>query len=356
MNLKPSPTLAIAQAVEKRRALGKKAWSLSTPSFPEPDMLPDISSKWLKLSEPAGIPELRRKAQNIFFGAWNAPNHECIITSGAKAAIFSIFKALIEPGDTIIIPQPAWPSYNELVIAAGAVPITMESSSSDFSLNLSELKILAKSRNAKAIILANPCNPTGRIMPSDEIAAINKICNLFDMQLILDQSFSRIIFDHEAWKNSIIKDVDNLFLVDSFSKNYLMQGARVASALVPGVIADKIINIHQTLVSSAPSPAQQLALWAIEVDNSMPDLSHQRTLAKEFIELMNWSSYPQQGTFYFFPKLTNIKKFQNRAESFGIYLLRGNAFGNGYRDYFRLCFAKPITELETIFSQLSENS
>ena len=67
MNLKPSPTLAIAQAVEKRRALGKKAWSLSTPSFPEPDMLPDISSKWLKLSEPAGIPELRRKAQNIFF-------------------------------------------------------------------------------------------------------------------------------------------------------------------------------------------------------------------------------------------------------------------------------------------------
>ena len=66
MNLKPSPTLAIAQAVEKRRALGKKAWSLSTPSFPEPDMLPDISSKWLKLSEPAGMPELRRKAQNIF--------------------------------------------------------------------------------------------------------------------------------------------------------------------------------------------------------------------------------------------------------------------------------------------------
>ena len=90
-------------------------------------------------------------------------------------------------------------------------------------------------------------------------------------------------------------------------------------------------------------------------ENSMPDLSQQRHLAKRFILEMNWSSYPQQGTFYFFPKIPNMEEFSKQAEDNGIFILQGDAFGVGYKDHFRLCFGKSVEELNTIFTRLSEN-
>ena len=351
---KHSPTLAIAEAVERQRSLGKKAWSLSSPSFPVVEKLPNISGDWFKLSEPAGIPELREKARHVFFSKWDVPRHECIITAGAKAAIFSIFKTITNSGGAIIVPQPAWPSYIDLVFAAGAKPIIIESLTESFCIDLLELKAIVETKKPKAIILANPCNPTGRIIPKNELKEIAKICNSFDLYLILDQSFSGIVFDRKSWENSVITDVRNLILIDSFSKNFLMQGARVAAALVPKDISDYVITMHQTLISSAPTPAQKLALWSIEFKNAMPDLSQQRNLCMQFISEMKWSSYAQQGTFYFFPKIPNIKKFSKHAKDNGIFLLQGDAFGARYKDYFRLCFGKPVSELETIFSRLSK--
>ena len=133
-----------------------------------------------------------------------------------------------------------------------------------------------------------------------------------------------------------------------------MQGARVAATLVPSDISEHVITMHQTFMSSASTPAQKIALWAIDSKNSMPDLSQQRNLAEQFISEMNWCSYPQQGTFYFFPKIPNIEEFSKQAEDSGIFLLQGDAFGSGYKDYFRLCFGKSVDELETIFAKLSE--
>ena len=81
-------------------------------------------------------------------------------------------------------------------------------------------------------------------------------------------------------------------------------------------------------------------------------LSQQRHLAKRFILEMNWSSYPQQGTFYFFPKIPKMEEFSKQAEDNGIFILQGDAFGAGYKDHFRLCFAKPMSELQMIFDKL----
>ncbi len=354
MNTRRSPTLAIAQAVDRRRSLGKKAWSLSSPSFPVPEQLPDISGDWFKLSDPAGIPELREKARDTFFRKWIAPQHQCIVTAGAKAAIFSIFKTITNFGDAIIVPQPAWPSYIDLALAAGAKPIPIKRLTDSFCIDISELKALVETTKPKAIIIANPCNPTGRIVPTSELNELATICNKFNLYLILDQSFSGIVFDHDSWETSVITDVRKLILIDSFSKNFLVQGARVAATLVPNDISEQVITMHQTLISSAPTPAQKIALWALEFEKSMPDLSQQRKLAEQFISEMNWSSYPQQGTFYFFPKIPNMNRFCKEAEDNGIFLLQGDAFGAGYKDYFRLCFGKSVDELKTIFAKLSK--
>lgn len=347
-----SPTLALASSIENARNLGKEAWSLSTPTFPTPSCLPKPSVDWLKLSPPAGLPTLREKSREAFFRNWSAPDHSCIVTAGAKAAIFSILSAAVPTGSSIIIPQPAWPSYIDLCSAVGANPVFYDTSSEDFGLDLVALYDLIKTSNAKAILIANPCNPTGRIISALELITLGEICDRYGVFLILDQSFSNIIFDKDAWKVAVVPAFEKLVLIDSFSKNYLIQGARIGCALVPDGLVTKTVTNHQNLISAAPTPGQYLALWALDQDERMPELIEQRQLASEFIARMGWSTYPQQGTFYFFPKVPDISKFQSYAEAKGMFMLTGEVFGNSYCNHFRLCFGKPISELNVIFSRL----
>ena len=356
MNSSLSPTLALASAVDNARSMGKEAWSLSTPTFPTPSGLPKISNDWLKLSPPAGLPTLRKKSRDAFFGNWNAPDHSCIVTAGAKAAIFSILSAAFPMRSAIIIPQPAWPSYIDLCSAVGAVPIFFDTSYDDFTIDYSALDDLVESSGAKAILMANPCNPTGRILSASELTTLVEICDRRGVFLILDQSFSNIIFDKAVWKTAVIPAFEKLVLIDSFSKNYLMQGARVGSALLPNHLVAKTVTNHQNLVSAAPTPGQYLALWALQQDQRMPDLLEQRQMASEFILEMGWSAYPQQGTFYFFPKVPNLPNFQSFAEAQGVFLLSGKVFGANYCNHFRLCFGKPVSELSLIFSRLLEGT
>ncbi len=351
MKLRPSPTLALARKVERARAEGGDAWSLSTPSFPVPESLPDVDMRWLKLSAPEGLPDLRARTQEVFFGRWDAPDHSCVITAGAKAGIFAVLQAALKPGARVLLPGPAWPSYEDLCRSAGFVPISLPRVPNTFALDRAELVSQAKS--AGAIMLANPCNPTGRILPADELSALATLCKQNDMLLILDQSFSTVIFDQAAWRASVAPVFDRLVLIDSFSKNNLMQGARVAAALVPQTMKDDVIAAHQTIVSAAPTPGQYLALHALEHGHKMPDLSAQRARAEAFIAAQGWSCYPQQGSFYFFPKLPEREAFQERAERQGVFILAGSAFGAAYGDHFRLCFGKPLDELEAIFDRLS---
>ena len=147
----------------------------------------------------------------------------------------------------------------------------------DFALDAAALQAAAKT--AGAIMLANPCNPTGRVLPAAELAMLIALCQREGLLLILDQSFSSVISDHEGWRRSVGEAFDKLVLIDSFSKNHLMQGARVAAALVPQALSPGIVAAHQTLVSAAPTPGQRLAHHALELGHAMPDLSAQRALS-----------------------------------------------------------------------------
>ena len=354
MKLRPSPTLALAREIEHARAEGRDAWSLSTPSFPVPTSLPAVEESWLKLSAPEGLPDLRASARAAFFGRWDAPDHSCVITAGAKAGIFAVLRAALKPGARVLLPGPAWPSYEDLCRSAGCAPVSLPRAANGFALDMTEMR--AQARDADAVMLANPCNPTGRILPADELAALASLCEQRQLLLVLDQSFSSVIFDQAAWRASVTSAFDRLVLIDSFSKNNLLQGARVAAALVPLAIKDDVIAAHQTIISAAPTPGQYLALHALKHGQSMPDLSAQRARAEAFIAQRGWSCYPQQGSFYFFPKLPDRKTFQERAAHHGVYILAGDAFGAAYGAHFRLCFAKPLDELETIFERLSEVS
>lgn len=356
MKLRRSPTLKLASEIEQARAQGKKVWSVSTPTFPEPHNLPKVDSSWVKLSHPKGLPELRERSRAFFFGNWSLPEHDCVMTAGAKAGLFATLRAALSPGSYVLIPTPSWPSYFDICSAAGVNGLAFDTDlSTDFALDLDRLEHEAQSCGARAVIIANPCNPTGRILPNAELKTLAEICQRLDMLLILDQSFSHVIFDDSAWAASVVSSTDRLVLVDSFSKNNVLQGVRIATALVPRWLSEAFVTVHQTIVSAAPTPGQKLALHALESGFSMPSLTRQREMARSFITAKGWRTHDQKGTFYFFPEVPDIEGFTTFARSRNIFLLGGEAFGTRYGRHFRFCFCKPEEELAYVISLLSDS-
>lgn len=355
MSTRASPTLELAATVAAARARGEDAWSLSTPSFPDPPALPTPDASWARLTPAKGLPELREAARAQFFGHWHLPDHQCIITAGAKAGLFAALRAGLAQGSRVILPTPAWPSYVDICEAAHLRPITLPTSAEKgFELDFEALETAVRDHTPGALILANPCNPTGRILPAAELRTLADMCRAHNVLLMLDQSFSNIIFDRTAWHASVVAGTDHILLFDSFSKNHLLQGARVAVAMLPAHLADAVVSMHQSILSAAPTPGQKMALAALGNDTPAPTLAPQREMARLFIDEMGWHAPAQSGTFYFFPRVPDIETFASFARQRKIHMLTGDAFGAGCAAHLRLCFGKSEEELGHILDMLRQ--
>ena len=353
MKLRRSPTLEIGEKIKAAKSENKKLLSLSTPSLPNyiGDLKTDQS--WGKLTPAAGMPELIERTETGIFKNWNRSNHKVVISAGAKASLFTILKCITNPQDNVLIPSPCWPSYIDICTVAGCVPIEMPTQfSNNFCMELGYIQRLYLENQFKVIVLSNPNNPTGIIYDGEFLQALDELAQNYGFYIIIDQSFSKVIFDFKKWQRSYFVNSDKVFIVDSFSKNYLLQGARVAATLVPSHIEENFINIHQTILSSAPAPAQIMALKALEKNLVIPSLHEQREKTQKFITAQKWDFIQQTGSFYFFPKIDNFQQFEEKAQKEDILILRGSIFGAEYSDHFRLCFARPLSELEMIFSRL----
>lgn len=355
MKFRRSPTLQLAAEIDQARIKGEYAWSLSTPTFPEYGTLPLMEPSWLKLTPPKGLAVLRERAKVQFFGNWHLPEHECIITAGAKVGLFAVLRAALAPGASVVAPTPCWQSYFDICAAAGLNAVAFETHfASDFALDIGRLENEAKACGAQAMVIANPCNPTGRIIPQHELVALADLCEREGMLLILDQSFSHVIFDSQAWAESVVPSLDRIVLIDSFSKNFMLQGARVGAAMVPKWLLEPFVTVHQTVVSAAPTPSQMLALHAASTQQSMPSLERQREMARAFIHEKAWRVHEQAGTFYFFPEVPEIDLFRAQARARNVYILTGEAFGTRFGRHFRFCFCKPVEELAHIIDLLRQ--
>ena len=224
--------------------------------------------------------------------------------------------------------------------------------SNGFNLEIDEIKQSYHKEKFRVIMFSNPNNPTGIIYDGDFLKQLDKFAQDCGFYVVIDQSFSKVIFDHDKWSKSRFHNSDRVIIVDSFSKNYLLQGARVAATLVPTHVTENFINIHQTILSAAPAPAQIMALQAMNKELSIPSLFEQREKTQNFLTKKKWDFIEQSGSFYFFPKILNMEAMEERAFRKGILLLQGSFFGKGYDDHFRLCFAKPMSELQIIFDKL----
>ncbi|NCG10605.1 MAG: aminotransferase class I/II-fold pyridoxal phosphate-dependent enzyme [Alphaproteobacteria bacterium] len=355
MKLRRSPTLEIGERIKAAKNQNKILWSLSTPNLPSYDDVLQTDPSWGRLTPPAGMPELIEHTKTALFNNWDQSKHEVIIAAGAKAALFAILKTITIPGDKVVLSSPTWPSYFDICSIADCKPIEMPTLfSNKFEMELDIIQQLYQQNRFKVIIFSNPNNPSGVIYDSLFLTGLIELAEKSGFYIIVDQSFSRIIFDEDKWSASHCRNSEKLFVVDSFSKNFLLQGARVSATLVPEAYAQNFTNIHQTLLSSAPAPAQIMALNAVQNNLVIPSLSKQKDVTRKFITAQKWSFVEQSGSFYYFPKTDNFSVLEEKAELRDVLLLGGRIFGSNYKEHFRLCFARPLSELEIIFNKLDE--
>lgn len=355
-----SPTLELAQRIDSLQRQGTRAYSLSTPTFPDRGSIIETILSQGKpstlLAAPEGISELREVVPQVLFTRWNLPNHSVLITSGAKAGIFAILRAIGKPGDQCAIVSPHWPSYDSLCQLAALESVHFRTEmASDFSLNpLIFEKLIAKYPRIRILMLSNPNNPTGRIYRSEELNQIIEICQHAHIKVILDESFSETVADTLFWRSQTPNQIDDLFIINSFSKNFHIQGLRLGAAMIPNDAFESCLMVHQAIQSSASTLSQQCALQIIgnlrEMEWSRRVLNSNRTRMAEAMRQLGWQFTESDGSFYFFPEVPHIQEVLVALEKKAVFCLRGDLFGADYSKFIRVCFARPEAEM----SHLSE--
>lgn len=308
----------------------------------------------------AGLKELReeicnylKRTQNIQYN----PLKEVIVTVGGSEAIDIGLRAIINAGDEVIIPQPAYVSYEPCTILAGAKPVIINlKAENEFRLTAEELEN-AITDKTKVLILPFPNNPTGAIMEREDLEKIAEVIKKHDIYVMSDEIYSELTYKGEHVSIASIEGMqERTILINGFSKAYAMTGWRLGYACGPEAIIKQMTKIHQFAIMCAPTTSQYAAVEALkngEADVKMMRQAYnqrRRFLLNAFKE-MNLECFEPFGAFYVFPC---IKEFGMTSEEFATRFLEeekvaavpGNAFGDSGEGYLRISYAYSLDNLK----------
>ena len=308
----------------------------------------------------AGLKELReeicnylKRKQNIQYN----PLKEVIVTVGGSEAIDIGLRAIVNAGDEVIIPQPAYVSYEPCTILAGAKPVIINlKAENEFRLTAEELEN-AITDKTKVLILPFPNNPTGAIMEREDLEKIAEVIRKHDIYVMSDEIYSELTYKGEHVSIASIEGMqERTILINGFSKAYAMTGWRLGYACGPEAIIKQMTKIHQFAIMCAPTTSQYAAVEALkngEADVKMMRQAYnqrRRFLLNAFKE-MNLECFEPFGAFYVFPC---IKEFGMTSEEFATRFLEeekvaavpGNAFGESGEGYLRISYAYSLDNLK----------
>ena len=315
----------------------------------------------------AGLMDLRKEVCSYIKrtqGIDYEPKTEVLITVGGSEAIDIGLRAIINPGDEVIIPQPAYVSYVPCTVLAGGKPVIVNlKAENDFRLTAEELKN-AITDKTKLLILPYPNNPTGAIMGENDLEKISKVIIENDIYVMSDEIYGELTY---KGKHVSIASLPNMrertILINGFSKAYAMTGWRLGYACAPQEIIKQMTKIHQFAIMCAPTASQYAAIEALKNGDDdvkmMKDSYNQRRrfLMNAFKE-MKLPCFEPFGAFYVFPC---IKEFGMTSEEFATKFLEeervaavpGSAFGESGEGYLRISYAYSIDKLKIAMERLN---
>ena len=290
---------------------------------------------------------------------------QVIITVGGSEAIDIAMRAMIDPGDEVLIPQPSYVSYEPCAILAGAKPVIIElKNENEFKLTKEEL-LDAITDKTKILVMPFPNNPTGAMMTRVELKDIAEVCVEKDIFVLSDEIYSELTYSGDHCSIASLPGMqERTILINGFSKGYAMTGWRLGYACGPREIIAQMTKIHQFCIMCAPTTSQYAAVEALrngDKDVAMMRESYdqrRRFLMNEFRE-MGLPCFEPYGAFYVFPC---IKEFGMTSEEFAFALLDakklavvpGSAFGDSGEGFIRISYAYSIEKLRVAMGRLRE--
>ena len=316
----------------------------------------------------AGLKELRIEISKYLdrrFHLQYDPLSEILITVGGSEGIDNAFRAMIDPGDEVLIPQPSYVSYEPCCLLAGGVPVIIELQEKDqFRLTPEQLEA-AITPKTKILVLPFPNNPTGAVMEKSDLEAIAEVVIKHDLFVLSDEIYAELCYLEEHTSIASIPGMrERTVVINGFSKSHAMTGWRLGYACGPKVIMDQILKIHQFAIMCAPTNSQYAAVEAMRNgDEDVAMMREQYNQRRRFLmhefERMGLQCFEPFGAFYIFP---SIKEFGMSSDEFATRLLReekvavvpGTAFGDCGEGFLRISYAYSLDNLKAAIGRLEK--
>lgn len=315
----------------------------------------------------SGLMELRQEICNYMKRKLDVvydPAKEVIITVGGSEAIDIALRAMVDPGDEVLIPQPSYVSYEPCAILANATPVIINlKAENEFRLTAEELREHITEKT-KILILPFPNNPTGAIMEKKDLEAIAEVIIEKDLYVISDEIYSELSYkDEHVSIVSLPGMQERTILINGFSKAYAMTGWRLGYACGPKAIIEQMTKIHQFAIMCAPTTSQYAAVEALrngdeDVAMMRESYNQRRRFLLHAFEEMGLPCFEPYGAFYVFPC---IKEFGMSSEEFATRFLQeekvavvpGTAFGDSGEGFLRISYAYSLENLKEAIGRLA---
>lgn len=315
----------------------------------------------------SGLKELRVEIANYLnrrFSLSYEPLSQVIVTVGGSEAIDLCIRAIIQPGDEVIIPEPCFVCYRPIAALAGGVPVTINTKAkNDFRLTADELKA-AITPKTKVLVLPFPNNPTGGIMSKKDLEDIAEVLKGTDILVLADEIYAELTYGDE--KHFSIAQIPEMYertiLVSGFSKAYAMTGWRLGYACGHPDIIKAMTKVHQFAIMSAPTTAQYAAVEALkngdaDIEMMRDEYDMRRKVIVKGFNDMGLDCFEPKGAFYCFPciKSTGLSsdEFCDRAlREKKIAVIPGNAFGESGEGFIRCSYAYSIENINEALNRI----
>ena len=292
---------------------------------------------------------------------------QVVVSPGAKPNLFFPALALIEPGDEVIYPNPGFPTYEAMIRVAGGIPVPVPLvEEKNFSFDLDAFRTLVN-RKTKLVILNSPGNPTGGVMPLQDLEAIASIARNYNFWIMSDEIYSRIAYDDMDVPSMVTLSgmMERTIVVDGFSKTYAMTGWRLGYGIMPRELAHKVQLLLTHSVGSTANFVQIAGIEALtgpqdQVKAVIKEYQHRRDVMVDGLNAIpGFKCLRPQGAFYAFPNirafgLTSAELADLILEKANVALLPGSSFGKYGEGYLRLVYSNSITNIQMAIQQIGE--
>ncbi|ESS19336.1 pyridoxal phosphate-dependent aminotransferase [Streptococcus mutans] len=349
--------------------------TLGEPDFATPKHIKEAAKRAIDADEShytgmAGLLALRQAASAFVKEKYHLtynPDNEILVTIGATEALSASLTAILEPGDKVLLPAPAYPGYEPVVNLVGAEVVEIDTRSNDFVLTpeMLEEAILKEGEALKAVILNYPTNPTGVTYSRQQIKELADILQKYDIFVISDEVYAELTYTGEPHVSIAEYLPDQTILISGLSKSHAMTGWRLGLIFAPAVLTAQLIKSHQYLVTAATTSVQFAAIEALTngKDDALPmkeEYIKRRNYIIEKMEAMKFKIIKPDGAFYIFAKIPvaqgqdSFKFLQDFAKEKAVAFIPGVAFGKYGEGYLRISYAASMETIKEAMKRLKE--